>query len=72
LYRVPRASFAGALAHAVDVRWLADGRDVYVYFNNDGGGGAVWDALRLREFLRARLDAARPAETGRWRPLRAA
>ena len=29
--------------------WLADGLDVYVYFNNDGGGAAVRDALRLRK-----------------------
>jgi uncharacterized protein YecE (DUF72 family) len=31
--------------------WLGDGLDVYVYFNNDGGGAAVRDALRLREML---------------------
>ncbi len=28
--------------------WAGDGRDVYVYFNNDGGGNAVRNALRLR------------------------
>jgi uncharacterized protein YecE (DUF72 family) len=28
-------------------RWLADGLDVYAYFNNDGGGAAVRDARRL-------------------------
>jgi uncharacterized protein YecE (DUF72 family) len=33
--------------------WLRDGRDVYVYFNNDGGGAAVRNALRLRTLLRA-------------------
>jgi uncharacterized protein YecE (DUF72 family) len=32
-------------------RWLGDGVDVYVYFNNDGGGAAVRNALRLREIL---------------------
>jgi uncharacterized protein YecE (DUF72 family) len=29
--------------------WDASGRDVYVYFNNDGYGHAVRDAARLRE-----------------------
>ena len=29
--------------------WSADGRAVYVYFNNDGYGHAVRNALRLRE-----------------------
>jgi uncharacterized protein YecE (DUF72 family) len=38
---------------AAEIRaWLADGRDVYVYFNNDGGGAAVRNALRLRQLLR--------------------
>jgi uncharacterized protein YecE (DUF72 family) len=31
--------------------WLARGLDVYVYFNNDGGGAAVRDATRLRALL---------------------
>jgi uncharacterized protein YecE (DUF72 family) len=31
--------------------WLGEGLDVYVYFNNDGGGAAVRDAFRLRERL---------------------
>jgi uncharacterized protein YecE (DUF72 family) len=31
--------------------WLGDGLDVYVYFNNDGGGAAVRNALRLGEML---------------------
>lgn len=42
-----------------DLRWWADrireweaqGREVYVYFNNDGGGNAVRNALTLRGFL---------------------
>ncbi len=32
-------------------RYLADGRDVYAYFNNDGAGHAVRDAQTLRRFL---------------------
>jgi uncharacterized protein YecE (DUF72 family) len=44
-----------------DLRWWADrvgewgaqGRDVYVYFNNDGGGHAVRNAATLRHFLAA-------------------
>ena len=31
--------------------WLADGLDVYVYFNNDGGGAAVRNVRRLRGLL---------------------
>jgi len=31
--------------------WQASGRDVYAYFNNDGGGNAVRNATRLRELL---------------------
>lgn len=31
--------------------WGAEGRRVHVYFDNDGGGFAVRDALRLRERL---------------------
>jgi uncharacterized protein YecE (DUF72 family) len=42
-----------------DLRWWADrigewtssGRHVWAYFNNDGAGHAVRDALRLRELL---------------------
>src|SRR5262249_24325497 len=34
--------------------WLADGLDVYVYFNNDGGGAAVRNARRLGELIRGR------------------
>jgi uncharacterized protein YecE (DUF72 family) len=32
-------------------RWLGGGLDVYVYFNNDGGGAAIRNALRLRQIL---------------------
>jgi uncharacterized protein YecE (DUF72 family) len=32
--------------------WTAQGKDVYVYFNNDIGGHAVWNALTLRELVK--------------------
>jgi uncharacterized protein YecE (DUF72 family) len=32
-------------------RWLEEGRDVHVYFDNDAEGHAPWDALRLMERL---------------------
>lgn len=31
--------------------WLKEGKDVYIYFNNDAYGYAVKNALRLKEFL---------------------
>jgi len=31
--------------------WAGAGRDVFAYFNNDGGGNAVRNAARLREIL---------------------
>jgi uncharacterized protein YecE (DUF72 family) len=31
--------------------WAAQGRDVYLYFNNDGGGNAVRNAWELRDIL---------------------
>jgi uncharacterized protein YecE (DUF72 family) len=37
---------------AAEIRgWLANGLDVYVYFNNDRGGAAVRNALRFRHIL---------------------
>lgn len=33
--------------------WQHAGRDVYVYFNNDGGGNAVRNALRLKQIVAA-------------------
>jgi uncharacterized protein YecE (DUF72 family) len=33
--------------------WQAEGRDVFAYFNNDGFGHAVRNALRLRELAGA-------------------
>jgi len=52
--------YAGSYSHD-DLRWWADrvrewqdmGRDVFVYFNNDGGGNAVRNALTLKEMLGA-------------------
>jgi uncharacterized protein YecE (DUF72 family) len=52
--------YAGSYSDA-DLRWWADriaesagsGRDVFVYFNNDGEGHAVRNATRLREFVGA-------------------
>jgi uncharacterized protein YecE (DUF72 family) len=35
--------------------WRGDGLDVYVYFNNDGGGAAIRDALRLRGMIERRV-----------------
>ena len=36
-------------------RWADEGRESYVYFNNDGGGHAVRDADRLRRLVDRRL-----------------
>jgi len=33
-------------------KWLEDGKDVYVYFNNDAYGWAVQNALALQEMMR--------------------
>jgi uncharacterized protein YecE (DUF72 family) len=33
--------------------WRAMGRDVFVYFNNDGGGNAPRNALTLRQMIGA-------------------
>lgn len=33
-------------------QWTAEGRKVLVYFNNDGGGHAVRNAIELRELVR--------------------
>ena len=33
--------------------WSAQGRDVFAYFNNDGHGHAVRNALRLKELVGA-------------------
>jgi uncharacterized protein YecE (DUF72 family) len=42
---------AGDAARVRD--WIAGGRDVYVYFNNDGRAAAVRNALRVMQLLRA-------------------
>ena len=54
-----RALYAGSYTSA-DLRWwgdrirewVASGKDVYAYFNNDGHGHAVRNAEALRELLR--------------------
>ena len=54
----PAVLYAGSYSTA-DLRWWADritewqseGRDTFVYFNNDGHGHAVRNALELRELL---------------------
>ncbi len=55
-----RASLA---AWARDARaWAGEGRDVYVYFDNDAEGAAVRNALTFRELVRgARASAPGPA-----------
>src|SRR5262249_61347033 len=50
--------------------WLAaryaEGRPIYAYFNNDTGGHAPRDAVRLREALAARVSRAdRAGRAGR-------
>ncbi len=35
------------------VEWQAIGHDVFLYFNNDGGGNAVRNARTLMEMMRA-------------------
>jgi uncharacterized protein YecE (DUF72 family) len=72
----PGARYSGSYsddciaADAAAVRgWLASGRDVFVYYNNDRGGNAVRDAVRLKQALadsrvrRPRRPAARRATT---------
>jgi uncharacterized protein YecE (DUF72 family) len=54
----PHHLYAGSYPDA-NLRWWADrvrewegsGRDVFVYFNNDGEGNAVRNALALRHIL---------------------
>lgn len=38
------------LAGDID-KWLEEGKDVYVYFNNDAYGYAIKNALKLKEYL---------------------
>lgn len=58
---IPGAAYHGsysmeALSRWADdcLAWAAEGRDVYVYFDNDIGGHAVHDALRLQGMVEAR------------------
>jgi uncharacterized protein YecE (DUF72 family) len=32
-------------------RWVKEGKPVYIYFNNDIGGHAFWNAERLRHMI---------------------
>ena len=54
----PRRRYGGSYTEAMlredaarVAGWTRGGRDVYVYFNNDGGGAAVRNAHRLRDML---------------------
>jgi uncharacterized protein YecE (DUF72 family) len=42
-------------------QWLAEGRDVHVYFDNDAEGHAVRNAMRLAELVDGRARPAPPA-----------
>jgi uncharacterized protein YecE (DUF72 family) len=61
LHGPDRVSLYGGSYSDDDLRWWADrmreweaqGREVFAYFNNDGGGNAVRNADRLRELLAA-------------------
>ena len=61
LHGPDRAALYGGSYGENDLRWWADrareweaqGREVFLYFNNDGGGNAVRNADRLVELLRA-------------------
>jgi len=50
-------------------RWLDEGRDVHVYFDNDGEGHAVHDALMLRATLDGSPAPARPRAVRSARPV---
>jgi uncharacterized protein YecE (DUF72 family) len=52
----PRVRLRSWADWITEQRWA--GHDVYVYFNNDDAGHAVFDALTLRELLRERNGAA--------------
>jgi uncharacterized protein YecE (DUF72 family) len=59
LHGPDRGSLYAGSYSAADLSWWADrirewetqGRQVYAYFNNDGGGNAVRDAQSLRAVL---------------------
>ena len=51
-------------------RWLRDGLDVYVFFNNDFEGHAWRNALRLRALLRAFVPAPAASRRGARRVVR--
>ena len=55
-------SAASLRAWAVDIaRWVAEGRDVHVYFDNDAEGHAVHDALMLGALVAGSAPPARRA-----------
>jgi uncharacterized protein YecE (DUF72 family) len=62
---------AASLARwAADVRgWVGEGRDVHVYFDNDGEGHAVHDALTLRALVDGSPAPARPRAARSARPV---
>lgn len=64
----PDAAYAGSYSTAQlrcwaerIAQWQAENRRVLVYFNNDGGGHAVRNALELRELVQERSVAC-PSE----------
>ena len=63
-------SAANLARWAADIRgWVAEGRDVQVYFDNDGEGHAVHDALMLRAMLDGSAAPARPRAARSGRPV---
>jgi len=63
-------SAASLLRWAADTRrWLAEGRDVHVYFDNDAEGHAVRDALTLQAMLDGSPAPARPRARRSGRPI---
>ena len=57
-----------AWADRIAATWAAEGRDVYVYFNNDQSGAAPRDAARLAAAVAGRGGQAAPAWPGRGGP----
>jgi uncharacterized protein YecE (DUF72 family) len=37
-------------------RWLSEGRDVYLYYNNDIGGYAIQNALHIKKLLNEKME----------------
>jgi uncharacterized protein YecE (DUF72 family) len=67
-YRSPY-SRAALMGWAKKIRaWLAEGRAVHVYFDNDGYGAAPKDALALKALLGAAPAARTPQSAGKLEP----